>query len=1438
MLKRLLSAVLVVVMVFGIVAMAPLHVHAASEMKASDKIIDLIKTMEGFTAVPRWDYTQWTVGFGTRCPDEHLARYKAEGIPLEEAHALFMEHLVYFEDEVNAFMKRNDLELSQHQFDALVSMTYNLGSAFLHNSNHRATKAILSGAEGNDLIYAFTVSCTAGGEFLPGLMRRRLMEAVMYLQGVYNQHPAENYCYVLYDANGGTRDVVAQGFDCNLTAAPMSVPTYEGYTFLGWYTAPVGGVRIKALDHSMDGMTLYAHWQKGGGTVDLPVQPVDGVKVKVTGNSVNVRTGPGMDYDIVGQVVRNDELVITGVYEESGYLWGRFDRGWLRLDYTNYEEVISGGSDHVPDDPNEDNTHELPVDATVVASEGITIYNGPHTSYPKRGTLKMGEVIEVLEIITFLDVRWARFDGGWVQLNSKLLLHDDAKLAHDFQVTVIYSSVNVRSGPGTDCSIVTQVKKNTVLTVMAVVVVDGISWGRVEKGWIYLDGYTDYDPSKLPQYQNHSYGDWYVLEESDCITHGQEQRDCTVCDHSETRQLPLGDHTMGAWQDSREATCVTVGQQQRSCTVCDYSETRDTQLGDHTMQDWYLSLEPTCSAVGQERSDCVYCDHYVTRDVETIPHVFGNWYETKVPTVDEPGEARRDCQNCDHFETKVLDPTEHVFGDWFVYLAPTCTEDGEERRNCAHCELYESRPVSATGHTIGDWYVQLAPTCTMEGQECRDCVNCEYFESRELAATGHTIGDWYTHQMPTCTQEGQERRECASCEYYESRTIAATGHSLGDWYVHRESTVASYGEERRNCANCSHYESRQIEKMPAPVVKVYGTMTNASYFTLNIRSGAGSSYAVVGKLKYGTTVEILEEKTVGGILWGRTTAGWIQITNFITLDTFSVQAPQVRTRTYANVICELLNVRFGAGSNHAVATQLVNGATVEVYEFVTVSGEQWGRVDGGWIRIKGYVALNTYAEEVEGGHLHTYGEWETVQELSCTTDKIEHRYCVYCDYYAIRTTKTVGHQFGSWYVTQEPTNTQVGQECRDCNLCGHRETRTIPALGLESVTKTYGTMTSTVYTTINIRSGAGSSYSVVGLLKRGTTVEILETKTVSGILWGRTSVGWIWITDNVTLETITTEAEKLTYKTFGNVVCNGLNVRAGAGSNYSVVGSLVNGDVVEILEQKTVSGNVWGRIEGGWILLTGLVAVSDYAYAQGEQPHSHSFGAWSLVTDATCTQDGLESRSCTECGHVEERVVKATGHSYGQWYVTKEATDTEDGQQRRDCANCDHYEEETIPAQGVEMVTKIYGTMTNASYASLNIRSGAGYNFGVVGKLYYGERVEILEQKTVDGNVWGRIQQGWVLITGFMTLEEVREPVESVPPTAVIKEYGTMTNRNFASLNIRSGAGTGHSIVGKLYYGQRVEILEKKTVGNDVWGRIDGGWILLTGFVTLEVVSQ
>ncbi len=60
------------------------------------------------------------------------------------------------------------------------------------------------------------------------------------------------------------------------------------------------------------------------------------------------------------------------------------------------------------------------------------------------------------------------------------------------------------------------------------------------------------------------------------------------------------------------------------------------------------------------------------------------------------------------------------------------------------------------------------------------------------------------------------------------------------------------------------------------------------------------------------------------------------------------------------------------------------------------------------------------------------------------------------------------------------------------------------------------------------------------------------------------------------------------------------------------------------------------------LLLTASLAVGIATCA----PHEHTFGAWEVVTSATCTEEGEERRACSGCGAVEARPVPALGHDY------------------------------------------------------------------------------------------------------------------------------------------------------------------------------------------------
>lgn len=79
---------------------------------------------------------------------------------------------------------------------------------------------------------------------------------------------------------------------------------------------------------------------------------------------------------------------------------------------------------------------------------------------------------------------------------------------------------------------------------------------------------------------------------------------------------------------------------------------------------------------------------------------------------------------------------------------------------------------------------------------------------------------------------------------------------------------------------------------------------------------------------------------------------------------------------------------------------------------------------------------------------------------------------------------------------------------------------------------------------------------------------------------------------------------------------------------------------------------------------------------------THTFGEWTTVKAATCTEAGSEKRVCSVCRTEETRTIAALGHKFGAWTVTTSATCTKAGVETRTCSVCSTSETRTVAALG------------------------------------------------------------------------------------------------------------------------------------------------------------
>ncbi|MBQ3529490.1 MAG: SH3 domain-containing protein [Oscillospiraceae bacterium] len=532
--KRIISFLIAIIMLLGFVPVGSIPVQAEetvpatteetvsavtepSILTASDNCLSVLKAEEGFSKTPYWDFTQYTVGYGTRCPADMVEYYTQNGITEAEAETLLRNHLAGVERDIHVkVIDRYGLELTQNQFDALVLFSYNCGTGWAYETGGTFHQAIATGATGNDLIRAFALWCSAGNQIRTFLLRRRLSEANMYLNAVYSKTPPDNYCYVLYDANGGSTSPRSQGYDSSLTATPFPVATMEGYTFQGWFTAKTGGTKVTVLDASTKSATLYAQWTDASGNKppETGATPQNPVTITVTGTDVNLRQGPGTNYTRVGVAQKGQQLVITETASGSGYTWGKFDGGWIALQYTNYETAVNNqGSATTPEttpptteppvteppvteppvtEPPVTQPEQPKVTGTINVQEWLRVRSGPGTSYSVVGYLKPKQKVEILEQSTVGSMKWGKISDGWISMDYVILdsnsssNNNSSSTATSWTGKVIADELLIRSGPGTNYSILGYLTEGTPVTITEKKTNGSMEWGKIAKGWISL----------------------------------------------------------------------------------------------------------------------------------------------------------------------------------------------------------------------------------------------------------------------------------------------------------------------------------------------------------------------------------------------------------------------------------------------------------------------------------------------------------------------------------------------------------------------------------------------------------------------------------------------------------------------------------------------------------------------------------------------------------------------------------------------------------------------------------------------------------------------------------------------------------------------------------------------------------------------------------------
>jgi len=144
-------------------------------MKTSQKGIELIKQFEGCKLKSyKCPASVWTIGYGNTFYLDGSKVLMGQKISQVEADMLMLKLLPKYEATV---IKNIKVTLNQNKFDALVSFCWNCGSSqtLFRLVNQKAT---------DEIIYDWLINhyIMGGGKVLPGLVRRRRVEADLFIK--------------------------------------------------------------------------------------------------------------------------------------------------------------------------------------------------------------------------------------------------------------------------------------------------------------------------------------------------------------------------------------------------------------------------------------------------------------------------------------------------------------------------------------------------------------------------------------------------------------------------------------------------------------------------------------------------------------------------------------------------------------------------------------------------------------------------------------------------------------------------------------------------------------------------------------------------------------------------------------------------------------------------------------------------------------------------------------------------------------------------------------------------------------------------------------------------------------------------------------------------------------------------------------------------------
>jgi len=198
----------------------------------------------------------------------------------------------------------------------------------------------------------------------------------------------------------------------------------------------------------------------------------------ITASKLNIRKGPGSDYDSDGYFYKGDRVEILETKTVDDTVWGRTHAGWVGMGYVRMD-----GTPIEKPDPNliTDGSNSVLGYGIVMLGE-LNVRLGPDTIYGKSRTITRGNRYAYYQ----LQDGWARIENGWVSTEHFYL--EGTSTADAFPAIVNTDNLNIRTGPRSSGLLVGTYTQDETIQILAKIG----DWGYTDRGWVFLDYVSPY----------------------------------------------------------------------------------------------------------------------------------------------------------------------------------------------------------------------------------------------------------------------------------------------------------------------------------------------------------------------------------------------------------------------------------------------------------------------------------------------------------------------------------------------------------------------------------------------------------------------------------------------------------------------------------------------------------------------------------------------------------------------------------------------------------------------------------------------------------------------------------------------------------------------------------------------------------------------------------